>query len=86
MPRKATLPPFPLELVRCRLAVIDPETGLRSKRCSHCGELWPLTLDFYHLMRKAGCPIRWQTWCRACIAEWARARTGRADVSEGGGQ
>jgi hypothetical protein len=64
-----------------RSAFLDSQTGLISKYCPHCGELWPVELAFYALDRKSGKPAAWQSWCRACGMEWRReARARRADA------
>lgn len=39
------------------------------KVCPRCKESWPLTLAFYRRIKASG-RERWQSWCRACEAEW----------------
>jgi hypothetical protein len=36
------------------------------KRCPRCREIWPLTPEFFRRIVNK----RWQSYCRACEAEW----------------
>lgn len=39
------------------------------KCCPRCKEEWPVNPDFYRRIASKG-RQRWQSWCRACEAEW----------------
>jgi len=47
----------------------EGEESMKRKRCPRCREKWPLEPDFFRRIRASG-RIRWQSWCRACEAEW----------------
>lgn len=47
------------------------------KECKRCGEVWPLTLEFFRVNPKRGIPRYWDSWCKACLSEANRERKQR---------
>lgn len=51
------------------------------KRCPRCGDDWPLTEEFYRRIKSCG-RERWQSFCRACEAEWVAEKRAAARAAE----
>lgn len=47
----------------------EPELGVQ-RRCSRCREWWPADPEFFY----HDTPDRLHSWCKACWAEYHRAR------------
>lgn len=50
----------------------DPELGV-VKRCTACGEEWPLDTEFYYQHRNKG-RVKFYSKCRACWSERIQPR------------
>lgn len=50
----------------------DPELGT-VRRCTRCGEEWPLDEEFYYYQVRHGRRVS-SAWCRACWSERSRER------------
>lgn len=71
---------MPLSVAQCSRLYVQTELGVE-RRCARCGDLWPAKdPEFWRLKR----PGVWQSWCRACLAEYDQARRrGRQERSTG---
>ena len=51
----------------------EEELGVQ-RRCSRCGEAWPMDREFFYRVRG---DVRWDSMCRACWIEYNRERRAR---------
>lgn len=50
------------------------------KRCTRCGEFWPVDTDFYSSQRTNGTE-RASSHCRACLADRYKRKTGQIGMA-----